>query len=395
MHNVKNVAYLSYDGLTDPLGQSQIIPYVLGLSRLGYQFTIVSFEKKNTQASQQKINELLASHGIAWHPLPYTKQPPVLSTLWDVWRLWRTFLVLNKENPIQLVHCRSYITALVGLRIRKKLKILFLFDMRGFWADERVEGGIWNLRNPLFKVIYLFFKRKELQFFSYSDEIISLTENAKQLIIDQGIKTRVSVIPTCVDLTHFALKTLPPGIRVSKREELNISEQDFLLVYSGSWGTWYLVDEMLRFFTEVLKIKPNSWFLIISHDEPQIQDTKIKQRIIHRKAERHEMPAWLACADASVFFIKPSFSKKASSATKLGELLAMRLPVVTNSGWGDIQDYDGNGVMVLESVEQKNLIHGARWLLQLKRPQHDARLENLSLQTGIQKYQDVYKRLIG
>ena len=39
------VLYVSYDGMTDPLGQSQVLPYILGLNKKGYQFTLVSFEK--------------------------------------------------------------------------------------------------------------------------------------------------------------------------------------------------------------------------------------------------------------------------------------------------------------------------------------------------------------
>ena len=38
--------YLSYDGLTDPLGQAQILPYLLGLENQGMGFVIISFEKK-------------------------------------------------------------------------------------------------------------------------------------------------------------------------------------------------------------------------------------------------------------------------------------------------------------------------------------------------------------
>ena len=32
--------------MTDPLGQSQVLPYLIGLTKEGYQFTILSFEKK-------------------------------------------------------------------------------------------------------------------------------------------------------------------------------------------------------------------------------------------------------------------------------------------------------------------------------------------------------------
>jgi hypothetical protein len=41
----QNILYLSYDGMTDPLGQSQVLPYLCGLSQKGYRFTLVSCEK--------------------------------------------------------------------------------------------------------------------------------------------------------------------------------------------------------------------------------------------------------------------------------------------------------------------------------------------------------------
>ena len=42
----RKVLYISYDGMTDPLGQSQVLPYLLELCKAGYSFTILSFEKK-------------------------------------------------------------------------------------------------------------------------------------------------------------------------------------------------------------------------------------------------------------------------------------------------------------------------------------------------------------
>ena len=55
------ILYISYDGLTDSLGQSQILPYIIGLSKQGYRFTIVSAEKEKVYACGkdeiQKIKE--------------------------------------------------------------------------------------------------------------------------------------------------------------------------------------------------------------------------------------------------------------------------------------------------------------------------------------------------
>jgi len=41
----KRVLYISYDGLMEPLGESQVLSYLKGLSK-SYQIYLLSFEKK-------------------------------------------------------------------------------------------------------------------------------------------------------------------------------------------------------------------------------------------------------------------------------------------------------------------------------------------------------------
>lgn len=82
------VLYLSYDGLTDGLGRSQVLPYIFGLEANGHHFTIVSFEKKDRFAKdEQNIRKLLEGKNVEWKPLLYTASPPILSTIYDVLRL--------------------------------------------------------------------------------------------------------------------------------------------------------------------------------------------------------------------------------------------------------------------------------------------------------------------
>ena len=53
-------------------------------------------------------------------------------------------------------------------------------------------------------------------------------------------------------------------------------------------------------------------------------------------ATRSEVPELLSISNTSLFFIKPVWSKKASSPTKMAEIMGMGIPVVTNSGVGDV-----------------------------------------------------------
>ncbi|QHT70558.1 glycosyltransferase family 4 protein [Rhodocytophaga rosea] len=336
MHT-KNILYLSYDGLTDPLGQSQILPYLIGLSQKGYYVSIISAEKReNFDLRKELISKIVEENTISWHPLFYTKKPPVLSTLWDIYRMQQLALQLHKRYHFKVVHCRSYISALIGLQLKRKTGVNFIFDMRGFWADERVEGGLWKLSNPVFKSIYTYFKNKEKQFLREADYTISLTHQAKQIIHGwPGLSNiPIQVIPCCVDTEVFRIP--PKNSQGSSHETAT-----FTISYLGSLGTWYMLEEMLQFFKRLLLHKPQAQFLFITPDNPQFilqsaADLAIPaEKIIIRKAERKEVPALLASSKISIFFIKPSFSKQASSPTKMGEILSMGIPVICNAGVGD------------------------------------------------------------
>ena len=101
----KNILYLTYDGLTDPLGQSQILPYIFGLSQNGYSFTIVSFEKALSNSPVfEKTSADCKQRGIDWIPLPYHKNPPVLSTIYDLLALNKAVNRLHRKKQFKLVH---------------------------------------------------------------------------------------------------------------------------------------------------------------------------------------------------------------------------------------------------------------------------------------------------
>ena len=50
------------------------------------------------------------------------------------------------------------------------------------------------------------------------------------------------------------------------------------------------------------------------------------------------MPSYIGVSDFSIFFILPVFSKKASSPTKMGEIMNLGIPIICNSGVGDVDN---------------------------------------------------------
>ena len=119
------------------------------------------------------------------------------------------------------------------------------------------------------------------------------------------------------------------------------------------------------------------------------------------KANREDVPKLAAVSNWSVFFIKPVYSKKASSPTKMGELLGLGIPLICNSNVGDveaimntcsqgqlvhhytIEEYSKIADSILTTTPiQKDLLNKTAW-------------DFYSLEMGVKRYASVYENLIG
>jgi glycosyltransferase involved in cell wall biosynthesis len=401
----KKVVFLSYDGISDPLGQSQILPYLFGISsNKNYKITIVSFEKtKNYLQNKDFILKKLEKNNVEWVPLKYTKYPPIFSTIWDIFKLKRAVKKL-KNKGLDLIHCRSYITTLVALGFKKKYKTPFIFDMRGFYPDERVDGKLWSLNNIIFKKVYNYFKSKEKEFLQYSDYTISLTENGKKEILSWNLpnQSKIKVIPCCTDENLFKTKNIQ-----NVRSELGFKKENFIISYVGSIGTWYMLDEMLDFFKCLKTKKPNAKLFFITKDNPQLILEKVKSKGIEttsikiQPSSREMMPSYIGASNFSIFFILPVFSKKASSPTKMGEIMNLGIPIICNSGVGDVDEIMGKSMpeLLVKEFSNNEYERVIDLITNNYKPNQKTIIEishnYYSLEKGVEKYKEVYHEILG
>lgn len=402
------VLYISYDGMTDPLGQSQVLPYLIGLSKEGFSFHLISFEKEERfEKNKKHIQSICDAAGIVWHPLSYTKKPPLFSTIYDVQRMKGLAHRLHKEFNFKIVHCRSYISALVGLGMKKRFGTKFLFDMRGFWADERIDGNIWSLSNPVFKTVYTYFKKKEIQFFSQADHVISLTHNGKNEIESWKEfalkKPPIEVIPCCVDLELFDPQKITTSDQNGLRNKIGLSPNDYLLGYVGSIGTWYMLPEMLDCFKVLKEQKPHAKFLFVTGEQPDSILSKAIEKgipensILVTSCLHKEVPLFISLFNSSIFFIRPTYSKKASSPTKQGEIMAMGIPLICNAGVGDtdliVEKYHSG--IVLKDLNETTFRSNLHIEDNFDRDQTMlGAKEFYGLEVGVKRYLKVYHELI-
>ena len=404
----KQIIFISIDGMTDTLGQSQVLPYLTGLAKKGFKITIASCEKTvNFEKNKNTIEEIVNKFGIEWKYCFYKTKIPLLSQRKNFNNLRKLVeKEIEEKGKDTLLHCRSYLPGLIGLNCKDKYGTKFIFDMRGFWADERIDGKIWSLQNPAHKFLYKYFKRKEKQMLNEANYIVTLTEDAKKIVTDwmNPKKISVEVIPCCVDTNHFVIKSNEEKNQI--RQKLNIEKTSFVCGYLGSIGTWYMLEEMLDFFVELRKQKNDAIFFFITPDDQQsIKNAASAKNIpasalLIRSAKRNQVPEYISTFNVGLFFIRPSFSKRGSSPTKLAEILACGVPIVTNSGVGDcdaIVTENKAGILIKEFTEQEyNKAADKIDEATSKSPEYYRNISNnnFSLEKGISLYEKIYLSLL-
>ena len=406
------VLYITFDGITDPLGRSQILPYLIGLRQRGHNIHILSQEKqdqlKNDKAS---VDQTLEKHGVYWDYIVYKNKPAIIQPLVQRSKIKKMAFEIIANKQVKLTHCRSYMAGSVGLEIKRKHGVPFVFDMRGFWADERKEGGLWPYSNPIYRAVYKRVKRLERKLLQNADHIISLTHKGKNIIEGwnhiRDFSGSISVIPCCADLKHFDPSRYSSNDRETLRKSYHLAHEDVVIGYVGSIGTWYMLDEMLDAFAVWQKHIPNLKLFFLSKLSQSGIQPKLDAREIHPDSVRIQstsydhVPKHIAMFDVGLFFILPVFSKSASSPVKQGEMLAMGLPVLCNRGVGDtdrvIEEID-EGLLVEEFNE-----NGYKKALPILRDKtYSKRIGPLCQSTakrwfdvkqGVETYHSVYEKL--
>src|SRR5437588_13107503 len=135
----RRVLYISYNGMLDPLGQSQVIPYLRQLSKKGARIILLSFERPRAfdsdgRARCESLRRLLTSENIEWHALRYHQKPSLPATVYDVLAGIRYAARLVRQDQIELVHARSHIPATIALALKRRFGVRIIFDLRGLMA---------------------------------------------------------------------------------------------------------------------------------------------------------------------------------------------------------------------------------------------------------------------
>ncbi len=349
--------YICYFGLREPLVQTQVLPYLREIARDGVEVRLLTFEPDRHRAwSTPEIAEWstwLQLQGILWSALAYHKRPSLPAKLYDILVGTCFTAALTRRHSIDIFHARGHVAAAIGALAKKINGGQLIFDIRGFMPEEYVDAGLW----PKGGKLYRWTKAAEKRMLAAADGFVVLTERAREILFSgcsdsDSLGRPVEVIPCCVDFDRFS--AAEAFKRDELRRELGVDGRR-VLVYVGALGGWYLTKEMAEFMAVAHAQDPSIFSMILTQSPPEMIEGHLRALGLEendyyiRQAQPKEIPRFLKAADLAISFIKPCYSKLSSSPTKIAEYLASGLPVICNSGIGDLDalmETDGVGIVI-------------------------------------------------
>jgi len=395
MHSKKKrVLYISPDGILEPLGDSQVLKYLEELSQ-DFIIELISFEKENDFRNLEKLNVIKARcvvNEILWSPKKYRQGILIYSQIVNICNFifYPAWVMLKKKYNI--LHIRSYMPGLSVLFLSYFFNFKLIFDIRGFWADEKHDRLGWKKKS----LKYRFFKRLEKYLFNRADAIVTLTKGAKEYVNNEFhiSNDQIFVIRTCVDFKEFTLPEkiiVKPGLKVG---------------YLGTIDTAYDFDKFLYFISGLKNYNPALEICMLTKSPlKQIKKYLEKNNLLDVKLTnhflgRHELSQAINQFDLLAFCLKENFSIVASMPTKIGESLACGVPIVCNAFNQDIKDMiqsEGIGE-IYDFIEP--LSHDAynSLLLKIKSPSmaklcRDFSKKEFSLESAVLIYKKIYEGL--
>lgn len=401
----RHTLYICYFGLREPLVQTQVIPYLQEIAKADIKVSLLTFEpeiRKNWTAEQiGSAKKELAAKNIDWDLLAYHKRPSAIATAYDILHGVRFVRRKMRDENIDILHGRVHVATLMGAIARKLSgrEPKLIFDIRGFFPEEYTDAGVWPENGLLFRAA----KRVERWLMRGSDGFVILTEKAKEMIL-AGETRPVEVIPCCVDFESRFASDLAAQ-RDTMREKLGVVGRT-VYAHVGALGGLYLTGQLADFIASAREADPSAFALFLTQSNPEDITKLLKERgfaeidYFAARVQANEVPVYLSAADAGLSFVKATYATQSRSPTKIPEYLAAGLPIIANSGVGDVDKLiNDNGVGVLiDRFDREAYLDAIERIKQLgdisERCRSTALREFDLLTVGGPRYRRLYEKLL-
>jgi hypothetical protein len=327
--------YLVFDHYYSGIIQSQVIDVVESLeNETNEKFTIIAFvnlrrfidARAKYKAHAQRV-VVLPNFGFSrWH--------------WSI--IFLVPVALLKKPRITIG--RSVFANQLALILRKyRLTKEVVLDARGAefaeWSEYffKTDNGPISLNN--LRKMELHSVQKSLRVLAVSSKLVEYWKNQLNASFDLN---KVKVVPSSMSRI-FETNKIDIELASRIRLELNISEENVLLVFSGSDSHWHAFDDVLGFCSDLLKVQNNVRYLFLTDAHIDFKAYPLlEDKLIVKWLAQSKVSEYLQAADYGLLLRNDSQTNMVSSPVKFAEYLASGLKVLISDNIGDFPHFVEN-----------------------------------------------------
>jgi glycosyltransferase involved in cell wall biosynthesis len=235
-----------------------------------------------------------------------------------------------------------------------------------------------------------------------TDAFVVLTRKAREILFS-GSGSTVEVIPCCVDLEKRFQG--PKGDQDSEIAARIGLKGRFVFAHVGALGGLYLTNELVDFLTVARSLDRTTFALFLTQSDPEPIRSLLEKNGFSEndyyvgKVDPVDIPVYLELSNVGLSFVKATYATQSRSPTKIPEYLAAGLPIIANSGVGDVDELireDRVGVLMdrFDGDAYEKALHNLESLGEVGEKCRRSAAERFDLRSvGGVRYRRLYERL--
>ena len=143
----------------------------------------------------------------------------------------KRIIEVAKQEKVDLIHAHTpYRVGLPALRAARKLKLPFVYEMRGMWEETAVANGRWRPNGPAYRR----FQNYETKVLRSADSVVCISETLKREAISRGVsESKITVVTNAVD-EKMSTESEGHGLFDQVKQQLALEKSTKVVGYIGS-----------------------------------------------------------------------------------------------------------------------------------------------------------------
>lgn len=397
------ILFITWDGPQVNYLESLFLPIFKKLGETGLNFHILQFTWGDAQRIETSRQACIAA-GFTYQAEIIWRSPVAIGSLLTALNGARLINKAIRKHHIHAVMPRSTLPALASLIALRGSSLPIIFDADGLPLDERVDFAGQLPSSLMHRLL------RDVEAQAVRRANVVLTRSAKAIEIlharaGAGITIeKFHVVSNGRNSVIFKPSDLSSSYEI--RKHLQVSNNAPFVVYAGSLGGKYCLEEMLQLFSFIHARREDARFLVLTSSPDLVSNILKKYPLIQSAVISFYVPSslvakYLSCADLGLALIRSSYSMQAASAIKMGEYLLSGLPVIGTPGIGDSDKICAESGYVLRNMKAKDLMAAADWFLDSVLPEREkyrvlsrtVGMNLFSLDASAESYKQAFKYL--